>query len=95
MGGSQDTWVIHEGLGGGSNALFAVFDGHGVEGEKCSRHVAGQLPSMLAHCAKYKVLRWRAQSVTILMLISGTDCIPGCASSLGGLLYMYRVLGVR
>ncbi len=67
-GVSQDTWVIHEGLGGGSNALFAVFDGHGVEGEKCSRHVAGQLPSMLAHCAKYKVLRWRAQSVITLML---------------------------
>ena len=60
--------MIHEGLGGGSNALFAVFDGHGVEGEKCSRHVAGQLPSMLAHCAKYKVLRWRAQSVITLML---------------------------
>ena len=38
--------MIHEGLAGGSNALFAVFDGHGTEGEKCSRHVASHLPSM-------------------------------------------------
>ena len=72
--------MIHEGLGGGSNALFAVFDGHGVEGEKCSCHVADRLPSMLAHCANYKVLRWRAQSVTC--------SAPDCACSLGGLLCM-------
>lgn len=47
--------MIHEGLCGGSNALFAVFDGHGVEGEKCSRHVASSLPPMLVHSPKFKV----------------------------------------
>ena len=85
--------MVHEGLGGGSNALFAVFDGHGVEGEKCSRHVAGHLPSMLAHCAHYKVLRWRARSATIPTLKSGTCSTPDCASSLGGLLCMSEVSG--
>ena len=51
----QDTWVIHEGLAGGANALFCVFDGHGMEGEKCSRQVASQLPSLLVHSANFKV----------------------------------------
>lgn len=52
----QDTWVIHEGLAGGANALFCVFDGHGMEGEKCSRQVASQLPSLLVHSAHFKVI---------------------------------------
>lgn len=47
--------MIHEGLAGGPNALFCVFDGHGVEGEKCSRHVASNLPSLLVHSAHFKV----------------------------------------
>ena len=54
VGCYQDTWVIHEGLAVGSNALFAVFDGHGTEGEKCSRHVASHLPSMLVHSPSFK-----------------------------------------
>ena len=49
--------MVHEGLSGGANALFCVFDGHGVEGEKCSRHVASHLPSLLVHSAHFKVVR--------------------------------------
>ena len=64
--------MIHEGLSGGANTLFCVFDGHGVEGEKCSRHVAGHLPSLLVHSAHFKVITLQAY---------GLECDTGMAIS--------------
>lgn len=51
----QDAWVIHEGLGGQNNMLLAVFDGHGQEGDKVSRHVAATLPGLMANSSALRV----------------------------------------
>jgi hypothetical protein len=51
----QDSWVVHECLGGASNIALAVFDGHGQEGERVSRYVAAVLPGMLAKSSAFKV----------------------------------------
>lgn len=53
----QDSWVVHECLGGSSNIALAVFDGHGQEGERVSRYVAATLPGMLAKSSAFKVRR--------------------------------------
>ena len=50
----QDSWVIHECLGGVSNVALAVFDGHGQEGERVSRFVAATLPGLLAKSSAFK-----------------------------------------
>ncbi len=50
----QDSWVIHEGLGGSSNVVMAVFDGHGQEGEKVSQYLSTTLPTMLANSPNFK-----------------------------------------
>ncbi len=56
--------MIHEGLGGQNNLLLAVFDGHGQEGDKVSRHVAATLPGLMANSSAFRV--WESISSQIL-----------------------------
>lgn len=51
----QDAFVVKEGMGGSNTCFFAVFDGHGSDGAKVSRHLANTMPRLIASSEEFRV----------------------------------------
>ena len=48
--------MVREYPGGSNSVMFGVFDGHGSDGAKVSKHLVASLPEILVNSDAWKVL---------------------------------------